>query len=595
MKELEYPFDAHFILSRKKRLRRELLESGQKFVDKRIAILGGSTTAEIKNVLELFLLNYGIRPSFYECGFGQYYEAAVFPNKELLEFHPDIFYIHTTRRNVSFYPSLTDDKERIDEMAAEEYKKFEEIWTRLRQVYGCPVIQNNFEMPLYRLLGNRDISDIHGAANFLERLNGKFYEYAQNHDSFYICDIAYLAADFGLKEWGDPFYYYLYKYALNMEAIPSLSFQVANIIKSIFGKNKKGFVLDLDNTLWGGVVGEDGVDHLSLGPGDANGEAYQEFQRYIKAQKQLGILLNVASKNDYENAVSGLNHPDSLLKPEDFMVIKANWEPKDQSVGEIAEELGILPESLVFVDDNPAERHLVSRRFPGIQSPDVGEIHQAIVRLDRSGYFEVSILSEDDLVRNEMYKGNQRRKELERTVGNYGEYLKSLEMRAVIEPFESLYMGRIAQLTNKSNQFNLTTRRYTPSELEELAGNAEYLTLYGKLRDRFGENGVVSAVIGRREEEMCRIELWLMSCRVLKRDMECAMMDALVKRCQACGIRELRGYYFPTAKNGMVREFYKEQEFEKIGEDERGNTEWRYRIPDVYKERNQYIQIEERL
>lgn len=588
MKELEYPFDAGLLLEKKKKLKRTLLESADSFPEKRIAILGGSTTGEIKNMLELFLLNYGIKPLFYESEYNRYYEDGMFPNPQLEEFKPDIIYIHTTNRNIQKFPQLSYKPSEIEALLKEETEKFSGLWNRLAEVYHCPIIQNNFEMPLYRLMGNKDASDIHGSVNFLTRLNILFYEYAQTHNDFYICDINYISADYGLREWADPFYFYLYKYALNIKAIPYLAFNVSNIIKSIFGKNKKGLVLDLDNTLWGGVVGDDGADNLKLGHEDASGQVYLEFQKYIKAQKQLGVVLSVDSKNDYENAVAGLNHPDGELKPDDFIEIKANWEPKDKNLLEIAKALNILPESLVFVDDNPAERHIVREHIPGAAVPEVGEPHQYIQNIDRSGFFEVTALSRDDLLRSEMYKENAERKRLQALCTDYGEYLDSLEMKAVIKEFEPVYTARIAQLSNKSNQFNLTTRRYTQSEIEVISGDRNYITLYGKLEDRFGDNGVVSVIIGRRESEVCNIDLWIMSCRVLKRDMEFAMMDALVYKCREYSIHEIHGFYYPTAKNAMVRELYAALGFEKISENN-GNTEWVYHVPAVYTDKNQHI------
>ncbi len=593
LKELEYPFDASYIMSKKKRLKKQLLAEGGPFIQKKIAILGGSTTSNIMLAMELFLLNYGIEPTFYESEYNQYYQDAMFPNPELMEFAPDIIYIHTTNRNVTTYPMVADSREVVDKLLQGEVKKFTGMWDHLAEVYHCPIIQNNFEMPYFRLMGNKDASDIHGAVNFLTRLNLEFYSYAESHDNFFICDLNYISADYGLKEWADPFYWHMYKYAMTVEAIPYLSFNVANIIKSIFGKNKKGLVLDLDNTLWGGVIGDDGVDNIELGPEESEGQAYMEFQRYLKAQKQLGVILNVDSKNDYDNAIAGLNHPDSVLKPEEFITIKANWDPKDRNFAEIASGLNLLPESLVFVDDNPAERHIVREQLKGVSAPEMETITQYVQTLDRNGYFEVTSLSADDLKRNEMYKENAARAALEASFSDYGEYLKSLEMVGVIHPFEPIYMARIAQLSNKSNQFNLTTKRFTQSEIEETAADPAYITLYGKLIDKFGDNGVVSVLIGHEVDKICHMDLWLMSCRVLKRDMELAMMDGIVHACMDRGIKEIRGHYYPTAKNAMVREFYGQTlGFTKISEDEEGNTEWSFVIPEDYQDKNQYISVE---
>lgn len=592
MNELEYPFDAEYILLKKKKIKNKLLEEASGFMKKKIAILGGSTTSNIKLILELFLLDQGIQPEFYESQYNQYYQDAMFPNDELESFAPDIIYIHTSNRNISAYPMISNTAEEIDRLLDGEMEKFTGMWDRLAAVYRCPVIQNNFEMPLYRLMGNRDASDIHGAVNFLTRLNMKFYEYAQSHHNFYICDINYISADYGLKAWSDPFYWHMYKYALCVPAIPYLAFNVSNIIKSIFGKNKKGFVLDLDNTLWGGVIGDDGVDNIVLGPEEPQGQVYSEFQNYLKAHKQLGILLNINSKNDYENAVSGLHHPDSALLEEDFICIKANWNPKNQNFAQIASELNLLPESLVFVDDNPAERHIVREGLKGVSAPQIGQVHEYIQNIDRSGFFEVTSLSADDLKRNEMYKENAKRARQMASFENYQDYLLSLEMTAIIRPFEPVYMARIAQLSNKSNQFNLTTRRYTQAEIEGLSENPEYITLYGKLTDIFGDNGVVSVVIGHIVGRECHIDLWLMSCRVLKRDMEYAMMDKLVWECQTRGVSMIRGFYYPTAKNNMVREFYGLQGFQKVKEEQSGSTEWEFAIPKVYENKNQVIHME---
>lgn len=590
LKELAYPFDAKFIISKKKKIRRLLLEQKTSRTPIKIAILGGSTTNDIILSMELFLLNYGIQPDFFESEYNQYYQEALFPSDELLSFKPDIVYIHTTNRNVAVYPSITDSNEQINRSLAAEISKFHSIWNSLKEKFNCTIIQNNFEMPMFRLLGNKDASDIHGATNFLSRLNQAFYEYAQQNENFYICDINYISADYGLKEWSDPHNWYLYKYAMNLYAIPSLSFNVANIIKSIMGKNKKGFVLDLDNTLWGGIVGDDGVDNLELGPEETVGQAYLEFQSYLKSHQQIGVILNVDSKNDYENAIAGLNHPDGVLKPNDMIVIKANWEPKDRNFVAIANELNLLPESLVFIDDNPAERHIVSEQLPDVSVPVIDEVQDYIQIIDRNGFFETTRISSDDLKRNNMYRDNAKRAALEAKYEDYSDYLLSLEMQAEIHPFERIFISRIAQLTNKSNQFNLTTKRYTQEEIEQTAKDSKYITQYGKLKDRFGDNGVVSVAIGRVENDECHIELWLMSCRVLKRDMEFAMMDEFVARCIDKGVRSVLGYYYPTAKNKMVKDFYALHGFRRISENDNGDSVWLLNTNN-YKPKNKVIKI----
>ena len=590
MKELEYPFDGALIRRKKKAIRKELTKTKRQET-KKIAILGGSTTDEIKDMLELFLLNYGICPVFYQSAFAQYWQDAMFGNEGLESFCPDIIFIHTSLRNITRFPELLDSENEIEQMLEDEYQRFVSMWDRLYEIYKCPVIQNNFEYPSFRLLGNQDAGNLHGRGNYILRLNARFQKYAQTHTWFFINDIHYQSADFGLFKWSDPKAWYLYKYSLSLEAIPYLAFNVANIIKSLFGKNKKALAIDLDNTLWGGIVGDDGAENLELGQETSVGQAYLEFQEYLKLLKKEGILLNIISKNEPENAMAGLEHPQMVLKPEDFVSIKANWEPKSQNLLQLAEELALLPEAFVFVDDNPAEREIIRQQIPGAAVPEIGAVENYIRAIDRAGYFEVTTLSGDDLKRTSMYRENAARVKLQHSFADYRDYLLSLKMKAEIEPFQPIYLGRIAQLTNKSNQFNLTTKRYTQEEIEAAAADENTITLYGKLEDCFGDNGVVSVVIGKIRGDSLDIILWLMSCRVLKRNMEFAMMDTLAEAAERRGVNYIFGYYYPTAKNGMVRNFYQMQGFELISEDEEGNRIWKLDIAKGYKKQNDTIEI----
>jgi len=592
MKELEYPFDADYINSKKKSIKRQLLETGKNFIDVKIAILGGSTTANVKSILELFLLNYGIRPSFYESEYNMFYEDIMFDNAELKEFAPELIYIHTSNRNITDWPSMGESAEVVDSKLKAVYTKFVGLWTKAADEYHCPIIQNNFELPYYRLMGNKDVSDIHGRVYFVNELNRMFGEYARTHENFYIHDIQYESALYGLEKWSDPFYWHMYKYAMCVPAIPYTAFGIANIIKSIYGKNKKILALDMDNTLWGGVIGDDGVDNIEIGQETSLSQTYSEFQKYIKERKQLGVLLSVISKNERDIAIEGLRRPDSVLKEDDFVEICANWDPKDLNLKNIASHINLLPESFVFVDDNPAERAIVSGNIPGVAVPEMTEPEHYISTLDRGGYFEVTHFSADDLKRNEMYQANAQRLQAEASFADYADYLKSLEMKGEITAFKPVYMSRIAQLTNKSNQFNLTTKRYSQTEIEEVAADGEHIAIYGKLEDKFGDNGVVSVVIGKINGEVLDMELWIMSCRVLKRDMEFAMMDELVRRAKLQGIKTIMGYYYPTAKNAMVKDFYALQGFELVNEDEEGNRTWKYEIPDEYENKNKAIAVD---
>ena len=590
MEFLNYPIDSKLLLRKKLKLKKELLSGNSSYIEKRIAILGGSTTNEIADQLELFLLGYGIKTTFYQSEYAQYWQDAVFGNQKLDEFKPDIIYVHTNWRNITHFPNIKSSAEEVNSLLEAEYQHFSTMWTKIEERYHCPLIQNNFDRPNYRLLGNRDIYDYRGRTNFISRLNQLFYQYAQEHKGFYINDIDYLAACYGLDAWSNPLYWNMYKYSLCLDAIPILAKSVADIIKSIYGKNKKVLVCDLDNTLWGGVVGDDGVEGLQIGPEVPMGQVYSEFQQYVKELTSIGVLLAVNSKNDEENALAGLQHPDGVLRPDDFASIKANWENKDQNMLHIAAELNLGIDSFVFADDNPTEREIIKQANQGVAVPAMERVENYISTLDHGGFFEVTSLSDDDLARAKMYQANQQRTQLEQSIGNYEDFLKSLDMKATIRNFEPVYLQRIAQLTNKSNQFNLTTLRCSESDIAQMADSADYICLYGKLEDKFGDNGVVSVISGEKIGDELHMRLWLMSCRVLKRGMEDAMLDALVNDAKDMGIASIIGYYYPSPKNGMVKEFYGTMGFSKVQEDTDGNTVWKLDVK-TYEPKKPYIEI----
>ena len=420
-----------------------------------------------------------------------------------------------------------------------------------------------------------------------------FSDYARSRSGFYINDINYLSAVCGLEKWHDPEAWYLYKYAMSTSVIPDLAYSIACIIKSVYGKNHKVIDLDLDNTLWGGVIGDDGQEGIEIGQETAVGQSFSEFQSFIKGYKDYGVLLAVCSKNDMENAVLGLEHPFSVLKPADFVSIKANWQPKDLNITESADELSLGIDSFVFVDDNPAECAIVEGQLPMVQTVNFSDVHEAMYKLSRGGYFEVTSVSADDIHRSEMYAANAQRAAQRKSFASYEDYLISLEMNAVICGFEPVYIQRITQLTNKSNQFNLTTRRYTENEIRDISTSSDHICLCGQLSDKFGDNGIVSVVIGKINGTQLDIELWLMSCRVLKRDMELAMLDELVRLAKLRGIDRINGYYYKTAKNNMVAELYGAFGFELDEKNENGNSVWHMDIA-KYENKNKVINIKDK-
>lgn len=590
---LEYPYDCELLLRKRKSLRRQLLARKEEaYIEKRIAILGGSTTADVKDMLELFLLGAGIRPSFYESEYNRFYEDAVFGNSELDDFAPEIVIIWTSFVNLLNTPKIKDTPAEIAAKLNEDYHRFEQVWESLAERYNTVVIQNNIELPYMRPLGNLDGSLPQGICCYVEELNKRFALYAEKNTGFYLHDLHYLAAKIGLAHFYNLFQYYGFKFAVNYDVVPEAAAGLAHLTGAVLGKTKKCLVLDLDNTIWGGVIGDDGVENIQLGHETPTAEAYTEFQRYVLELKNRGVILAVCSKNDEDIAKAGFNHPDSVLSYDDFAAFRANWEPKDINIRAIAQEINIGLDSLVFIDDNPAERAIVRQSLPEVAVPevDVRDVFSYIRAIEENAYFEVASLSEDDFKRNETYRKNRERIKLAGSVGSYEEYLQSLKMQAELAAFKPIYFDRIAQLTGKSNQFNLTTRRYTRADIENMASNSRFITLYGRLSDCFGDNGLIAAAIGEQKGLELHILLWLMSCRVLKRGMENVMLDKLVGEANDREIKEIYGYYYPTKKNKMVAGLYESFGFEKVNEDGGGNSVWRLPVAG-YEKQGRFIKI----
>jgi len=585
---LDYPINASLVLRKKHSIKKTLLLN-EDLIPKKIAFLGGSTTFEIRNILELFLLKIGFKPDFYESEYNRYYEDAVFENKELDEFKPDVIYIHTTNKNITSYPSMSDSIDDIECKFQFEVEKHKKIWSSLIR-YHCPIIQNNFEFPPYRILGNLDGYDHRGALNYIHRLNAFFADEARIRPNLYLNDINYLAATLGLMHWFDKQLWYFSKYALSYDAIPHLAKSISAIIGSLFGKSKKSLLLDLDNTCWGGSIGDNGLNGITLGKETAVAEAYTEFQHYIKSLKARGIILAACSKNESDNAKEGFTHPDSVLAHDDFAAFEANWDPKHTNVLKISAELNLDLDSFVFIDDNPAERQIVRDSLPTVSVPDVGtDVLDFIDNIDKNYYFETVAISREDLKRADFYKNNAKQIQNKFNSVDYDDYLQSLRMVAEIQPFSSVHFVRITQLINKTNQFNLTTKRYTLADIELITQCSEYITLYGRLEDIYGVNGLVSVIIGKTHNLECHIELWLMSCRVLKRTMEQSMLDELVTRCRARGIETIIGYYYKTAKNGIVANLYAEFGFDFISTDNHYSV-WRLQLGH-YINKNNHIKV----
>lgn len=587
MEELEYPFDSVSIRRQVKKLKKRLLEQND-LLPKRVAILSGSTIGQMKDIMELFLLNQGIRPVMYEGQYNSYYEEAVFEYERLAAFQPDVIYIHTTIKNIQEWPSAGDGAAQVEAKIERLTHKFVQIWDSIQQKIGCLIVQNNFEMLPYRVMGNMDSVHITGRQYFLEEVNRRFVQEIQERDTVFINDIHYLSAYFGLERWFDDSAWYAFKYAFSPDAIPLTAYNISNIVKSYYGKNKKAVVVDLDNTLWKGVIGDDGIDGIELGIETPEGMMYADFQEYLKNIRDRGILLNICSKNESAAAELGLSHPSSILKTADVTMTKCNWERKSVNIMDMSRRLNLNTDSFVFIDDNPAEQEEVKINIPNITVLPVQEPSDMRKLLDWSGYFEITNYSKEDLQRSGLYKANLER-EAALTEGDYQDYLLGLQMRAKFAEVSSSNMDRVTQLINKTNQFNLTGLRLGRAEVEKFV--QENISICGTLYDKFGNHGLVSVILGKIvDNRTLAVSVWIMSCRVFKRHMEYAMFDQLVELCRQHDIDKIRGEYIPTNKNMPVAGLYKDLGF-VLKEEQDGQQTWEYSIPMDYRNRNQVIQI----
>jgi FkbH-like protein len=583
-------YAAEELLQKRKSLRRAFLENAH--IPVRIAVLGGSTTNEVVDLLELLLLSEGFQPTFYQSEFNKYYEDAVLEPQKIKRFEPHVVYIHTHWHNVQRFPAIGSSEADFVALASAETERFASIWKSLEENVGAQIIQNNLEHPPFPILGNLDGVSCWGKTRFVYELNLEFAKAANRSRRLLIQDLNALAARVGQDRWFDWNRWHSYKIVTTPDGSLAIAQSLASMIAATLGKTKKCLVLDLDNTLWGGVIGDDGLDRIQIGQETAVAEAYAAFQKYCLSLRDRGILLAVCSKNEAEIAKTGFTHPDSVLKLEHFSCFKANWEPKHENIKAIAEELSLGLDSFVFVDDNPAERAIVAAQLPQVTVPNVGSdvsLFPGILQSARC--FEPVTLSGEDLQRAETYAVNAQRAAVQGKFADYGEYLDSLNLTAEIEPFQNVYLERITQLINKSNQFNLTTRRYTFAEVERIALSRNHLHLYGKLTDTFGDNGLVSVIIGRREEGTLHIDLWIMSCRVLKRDVELAMLDTLIERANLVGIQKIVGYYRRTPKNGMVEHHYRDLGFAPAFLAENGSESVWTLNTEGYAPKNTHIQV----
>lgn len=584
----EYPFDHVKIFRSRGRIRSTLEPIAQRSI--KIYILSGSTVAELKDLIGLFLLNFGVNAQIEVGDYNTYFEDALFGEK-IDAFSPDWVYVHTSIRNLSAFPKLTDDGSKFAALVDHEVSRIRQVVAALTS-RSLRVVVNNIDKPALRGVGNLSAYHPTGTLHFVNRLNEAIYDIVRGTDGVFLNDIDYLSAVVGLDRWHDWNYWNAFKYAVSPYALPWVAASVASIISAAEGAGKKALVCDLDNTLWGGVIGDDGKEGIVLGPDTAKGEAYQAVQEYVRALKDRGIALAVNSKNEPELAKTGFDHEHSLLSFEDFAAFEANWSPKSSNIGLIESQLNLSADSFAYIDDNAAEISEVAMHRPEVFGLRCMKTPiELIVQLDRLGIFEAVSLSAEDLNRSTYYQDNLKRESLRNQVGSIEDYLRSLELKARIGVIGPLIKDRAVQLINKTNQFNPTTQRIDMQELEQRLNSGMDIALYAGLKDRFGDNGIVSVLLARTDGKAADIDTWVMSCRVFNRELELALLDRFVARCQELGVEDINAIYRPTPKNGYVASLYEKLGFQCIFKDE-NESRYHLNIRELWVELNKLIEIE---
>jgi FkbH-like protein len=538
----------------------------------RVALAGSSTTAQLGALLRLAALREGVDLELFEGDYGQYMQDVLEPSSGLFGFEPG-YVILAVHEGALQLPRFSDSP---DADVTAEIERWTSLWRVITDRAQARVIQFNFvprpEVALghlsTRLPGSRDA--------MIRALNRQLGLAAR--DEVLLVDCERLAAWFGTARWFDDRYWYLAKQAVALDALPLLARHTVAVLAASLGLSKKCLVLDLDNTLWGGVIGEDGLAGITLGAGP-RGEAFVAFQEYLLELKHKGIVLAVASKNNEADARRVFtDHPDMRIHLEDLALFVCNWNDKASNLRTIAAALDLGVDALVLVDDNPAEAALVQQLLPEVDVVTLpADPSQYTRRLSEYLRLETSTLSAEDRSRTRHYQARAEAAELASAASGLDDFYRGLRMQAQIAPIDELHLPRIAQLIGKTNQFNLTTRRYQTEQLRALMSDPDVVHRFVKLRDRFADHGLISVLIARRQGQTLEIETWLMSCRVIGRTVEDALLARVCRVMQDLGCSILRGTYVPTGKNQLVRELYARFDFTML-DDQNGTTTWEYDI-----------------
>jgi FkbH-like protein len=527
----------------------------------KIAILGDSATQLLVQAIKGYGYEEKMDFNCFEADFDQIERQILDVSSDLYRFEPEyVIVCRSTQKVITALYSLNEnDREHFSE---KEMDKTRELCKALNSRLSCKIIFSNLCEIDDNVYGNYFNKLKISTGYQIREYNYKLMNLSQEYKNIFINDINMLQSRYGLSFLFDPKMYINSSMVYSIDFLPILAKNLVDIIKASSGSFKKCLIMDLDNTLWGGVIGDDGIDNIQIGDLGI-GKAFSEFQQWIKQLKKRGIILAVCSKNTEHIAKEPFEkHPDMILTLDDFAVFVANWNTKVDNVRYIQSILNIGFDSMVYCDDNPVEREMIRNYIPDITVPELPEDPAEYLQYLRSlNLFETSTYSHEDSKRTKQYQEEAKRKEIQTQFNNEGDFLKSLEMTSSVQPFNSFTIPRVAQLTQRSNQFNLRTVRYTEEEIKNITVSDDYYTLTFTLHDKFGDYGLISVLILKKEGRTLFIDTWIMSCRVLKRTMECFVLNNLVDLAKINGYKFITGEYLPTSKNDIVKKLYQDLGF----------------------------------
>ena len=531
----------------------------------KVALLGDTATQLLVTAIKGEAVDRGINLDLYEGEYSQVERQLMDPTSELYEFDADIIIVFQSTHKLGEYHSGLPMENQA--LLAEERLSFIVSLCENPSFANKKLIYFNYpeiEDTVFGSYANKVESSF---SYQVRKLNFELMNLARQYPNLFICDIAGLQNLFGRQFMFAPNVYMTTEMVLSVNALPYVASRVVDIIAAIKGQFKKCLILDLDNTVWGGVIGDDGLEGIEVGHGLGIGKAFTEFQMWIKKLKQRGIIICVASKNNEDTAKEPFEkHPDMILKLDDIAVFQANWETKVDNIRTIQGILNIGFDSMVFLDDNPFERNMVRENIPGITVPELPEDPAMYLEyLYSLNLFETASYSNADKDRTKQYQVEAKRVSLSKTFTNEADFLKSLNMTSTVSGFTKFNTPRVAQLSQRSNQFNLRTIRYTEADIESMAQNPDVIDLSFTLEDKFGDNGLIAVIIMKKQDkETLFVDTWFMSCRVLKRGMENFTLNTMVEYAKAKGYKRIVGEYIPTPKNKMVEMHYPNLGFSKI-------------------------------